>query len=67
MYFIPEGMTDLYQPFDVKLFNILKAYLKHIVWQFIIKDRTLNKPLACKQMVKTWEKLPIYIFFPKII
>lgn len=34
LHFIPSGLTDLYQPLDVKLFVIIKAYLKHMMTVF---------------------------------
>ena len=60
LHFISSGLTDLYQPLDVKLFAIVKAYLKHIVRQFLREDRIITKQLAYQFMVRAWKKLPLY-------
>lgn len=60
LHFIPSGLTDLYQHLDVKLFAIVKAYLKHIVRQFLREDRIITRKLASQFIVRAWEKLSIY-------
>ena len=59
LHFIPPGLTDLYQPLDVKIFAIIKAYLKHMLRTYLRDDREMSKKEACKCMIAAWEKLPI--------
>ena len=54
---IPAGYTDLYQPLDMKIFAIIKAYLRHMIRMYLREDRIMTKADACALMIRAWEKL----------
>ena len=64
LHFIPSGLTDIYQPLDVKLLAFLKAYIKHMLRQFLREEKTMNKKLDCQCMVKAWYIFQLVILMP---
>ena len=57
LHFIPAGYTDLYQPLDMKIFAIIKAYLRHMIRVYLREGRIMTKADACALMIRAWEKL----------
>lgn len=57
LHFIPAGYTDMYQPLDVKIFAIIKAYIKHILRTYLREGKQMTKKDACRMMIAAWEKL----------
>ena len=52
LHFIPAGFTDIYKPLDVKIFAMIKAYLKHMIRLYLRDDEVMNKQMACKLMIR---------------
>lgn len=57
LHYIPAGYTDMYQPLDVKIFAIIKAYIKHMLRMFLREGKQMTKADACRNMIRAWEKL----------
>lgn len=57
LHYIPAGNTDLYQPLDMKIIAIIKAYLRHMIRVYLREDRIMTKADACALMIRAWEKL----------
>lgn len=43
LHFIPPGLTDFYHSLDVKLFTIMKAYLKQMIRSFLRDEKDVSK------------------------
>ena len=50
LFYVPAGMTDIYQPCDVRVFGALKAKARSAWYQLIYRDKNFRATKKIKNM-----------------
>ena len=63
LYYIPSGLTDMFQPLDKRIFSCLKATAKYLFKKAYNDNpnQKFSKSIACQYMIWAWEHLHSHV------